>query len=117
MLGLDVHDMEDLGEDNVGYDNETKRSAQFGISSLRLGRKLREGFVLTVEPGIYFIPDLIKKWEAEKKYFDFINYNKVKSYINLGGIRIEDDILVTKDGCMVLGFPIPKTIDEIESIK
>ena len=117
MLGLDVHDMEDLGEDNVGYDHETKRSSQFGISYLRLGKKLREGFVLTVEPGIYFIPELIKRWESEKKLHDFINFNKVQSYIDLGGIRIEDDVLVTKDGCRILGQPIPKKIDELENIK
>ncbi len=115
MLGLDVHDMEDLGEDRVGYDHETKRSLQFGISNLRLGRRLKEGFVLTVEPGIYFIPELIKRWESEKRFPDFINYNKLQSYINFRGIRIEDDVLVTKDGCKVLGLPIPKKISEIEN--
>jgi len=115
MLGLDVHDMEDLGEDNVGYDHDIKRSSQFGLSYLRLGRKLREGFVLTVEPGIYFIPELIKRWESEKKFHDFINYNKLQSYIDFGGIRIEDDVLVTKDGCRVLGRPIPKKISELEN--
>lgn len=116
MMGLDVHDMEDLGEDNVGYDHETKRSSQFGISYLRLGRRLREGFVLTVEPGIYFIPELIKRWESEGKYKDFINYNKLQSYLDFGGIRIEDDVLVTKDGCRILGKSIPKKINELENI-
>jgi Xaa-Pro aminopeptidase len=116
MLGLDVHDMEDLGENYVGYDDEVKRSDLFGTGYLRLGRKLQEGFVLTVEPGIYFIPALIEKWEQEGKFTDFINYEKVKEYIGFGGIRIEDDILVTADGHRVLGKPIPKTIDEIERI-
>jgi len=114
MMGLDVHDMEDLGEDNVGYDEETKRSTLFGISNLRLGRRLHEGFVLTVEPGIYFIPELIKRWESEKKFSDFISYAKLKTYIDFGGIRIEDDIVVTGDGCRVLGHPIPKQISELE---
>jgi Xaa-Pro aminopeptidase len=114
MMGLDVHDMEDLGEDSVGYDEEIKRNRHFGLSNLRLGRRLQEGFVLTVEPGIYFIPELIKRWEAEKKFRDFINYGKLKTYMNFGGIRIEDDVLVTKDGCRVLGLPIPKHINEIE---
>ncbi len=116
MLGLDAHDMEDLGEDFVGYDNEVKRSDIFGIGNLRLGKKLRENFVVTVEPGIYFIPQLIEKWKNEKKFLDFINYEKVKSYIGLGGIRIEDDIQVTKNGYKVLGKPIPKSIDDVENI-
>lgn len=116
MLGLDAHDMENLGEDVVGYDKEVKRSNIFGADNLRLGRKLHEGFVITVEPGIYFIPQLIEKWENEKKFPDFIDYEKVKSYIGFGGIRIEDDILVTNDGCRVLGKPIPKTIEEVEAV-
>ena len=116
MMGLDVHDMEDLGENYVGYDDEVKRSELFGTGYLRLGRKLQEGFVLTVEPGIYFIPALIEKWAQEGKFTEFINYDKVKEYIGFGGIRIEDDILVTAGGHRVLGKPIPKTIDEIERI-
>ncbi|UCG27618.1 MAG: aminopeptidase P family protein, partial [Bacteroidales bacterium] len=98
MMGLDVHDMEGLGEDNVGYDDEVKRSDQFGLAFLRLGRKLQEGFVLTVEPGIYFIPELIDLWRKEKKFPDYINYDKVENYKDFGGIRIEDDVLVTRDG-------------------
>ena len=116
MMGLDVHDMENLGENYVGYDNEITRSKQFGLAFLRLGRKLEPGFVLTVEPGIYFIPALIDLWKAEGKFTDFINYDKVESYKDFGGIRIEDDILVTGTGYKVLGKPIPKTVAEIEQI-
>ncbi len=116
MMGLDVHDMEDLGEDYVGYDEETKRVNQFGTGYLRLGRKLQENFVLTVEPGIYFIPALMELWRKDKKFAQFINYDKLKEYKDFGGIRIEDDVLVTKDGSRVLGKPIPKTIDEIETL-
>src|SRR6056297_1652444 len=115
MMGLDVHDMEGLGEDNVGYDNEIKRATQFGLKGLRLGRKLQEGFVLTNEPGIYFIPDLIKKWEAEKTNADFINFDKIKKeYIDFGGIRLEDDLLVTENGSQLLGKRIPITVEEVE---
>jgi Xaa-Pro aminopeptidase len=115
MLGLDAHDMEDLGEDNVGYDNGIERSKQFGLSALRLAKKLEQGFVLTVEPGIYFIPALIERWKSEKKFTEHINYSMVESYIGFGGIRIEDDVLVTRDGSRVLGKPIPKTINNIEN--
>ncbi len=116
MMGMDVHDMEGLGENYVGYDEETKRSDQFGTAFLRLGRKLQPGFVLTDEPGIYFIPALIDQWRNEGKFKEFINYEKVESYKDFGGIRIEDDILVTDTGYRVLGRPIPKTIAEIETI-
>jgi Xaa-Pro aminopeptidase len=116
MMGLDVHDMEDLGEDYVGYDEEVKRSDIFGTAFLRLGRKYQPGFVLTVEPGCYFIPALIEKWKSEKKFADFINYDKLDAYMNFGGIRIEDDILVTENGHRVMGKSIPKTVDEIETI-
>lgn len=116
MLGLDVHDMENLGEDNVGYDNTVSRSSQFGLAYLRFARKPLPGYVLTDEPGIYFIPALIDYWRTEKKFTEFINYDKLESYKNFGGIRIEDDLLVTADGCRVLGKPIPKTIEEIEGV-
>ncbi len=116
MLGLDVHDMEDLGENFVGYDDEVKRSDLFGTAYLRLGKRLKPGFVLTVEPGIYFIPELIEKWKKERKFTEFINYDKVIEYIGFGGIRIEDDVLVTENGHRVLGKPIPKTVAEIEAI-
>lgn len=117
MIGLDVHDMEDLGEDYVGYDDQIKRSTQFGLRSLRLGRKLEIGFVLTVEPGIYFIPELIDRWKADNKFKDFLNYNAIEKYKDFGGIRIEDNCLITKGGHRVLGTPIPKTIAEVEAVR
>ena len=116
-MGLDVHDMEGLGENYVGYDESVSRSTQFGLASLRFGRRLEPGFVLTAEPGIYFIPALMDQWEAEKKFTHFIDYVALKAYRNFGGIRIEDDILITGDGCRVLGRPIPKTVDEIECMR
>lgn len=113
-MGIDVHDMEDLGEDYVGYDDEIKRSSMFGYRSLRLGRRLQEGFVLTVEPGVYFIPQLIDKWEAEKYNVDFINFSKLKEYYDFGGIRLEDDVIVTKDGSKIISKKrLPITVDEI----
>jgi Xaa-Pro aminopeptidase len=115
MLGLDVHDMEGLGQINVGYDNEIQPSKQFGTAYLRLGRRLQPGFVLTNEPGIYFIPELIDMWKAENKFPEFLNYDKIEEYRTFDGIRIEDDILVTADGHRVLGKPIPKTVAEVEA--
>lgn len=117
MMGLDVHDMEDLGEDYVGYSDTVKRSDQFGTAYLRLGRELEQGFVITVEPGCYFIPELIDKWKAEKKYTDFINYDKVESYKDFGGVRIEDDVLITDKSFSVLGKPVPKIVEDIENIR
>ena len=116
MMGLDVHDMEGLGEDYVGYTDTIKRSNQFGLRSLRLGKSLEIGFVVTVEPGLYFIPALIDRWKAEKKHESFINYEKLESYTDFGGVRLEDDVLVTENSCKVLGRPIPKTIDEVEAL-
>ncbi len=116
MLGLDVHDMEDLGQIYVGFDEETRPVNQFGTANLRLGRKLHPGFVLTNEPGIYFIPALIEKWRAEKINTDFINFDRLESYLDFGGIRLEDDILVTETGCEILGDRIPVTPDEVEEI-
>jgi Xaa-Pro aminopeptidase len=115
-LGLDVHDMENLGEAYVGYDEETVRSTEFGLGFLRFGKKLKERFVMTVEPGCYFIPQLIQKWHNEHKFEEYINYDEVMKYLDFGGVRIEDDILITKDGCRVLGKPIPKTVAEIEAL-
>ncbi|NLH47549.1 MAG: aminopeptidase P family protein [Myxococcales bacterium] len=114
MLGLDVHDMEDLG-DVVGYADGEARSSQFGLSFLRLARRLEPGFVLTVEPGIYFIPALIESWAAEKRHAEFIRYEALAPYRGFGGIRIEDDILVTETGCRVLGPGIPKDPAAIEA--
>ncbi len=106
MLGLDVHDMENFG-DLVGYAPGTSRSAQFGLNALRLARELEPGFVLTVEPGIYFIPELIHRWEEKQHLANFINYPNLSEYLNFGGIRIEDDIAISTDGSMLIGN-IPK---------
>jgi len=117
MMGMDVHDMESLGENNVGYDEKTKRSEQFGTAYLRMARELQTGYVMTNEPGIYFIPALIDKWINEKINHDFINFDKVNQYRNFGGIRLEDDILVTETGSRNLGKQrIPITIEEVEAI-
>jgi Xaa-Pro aminopeptidase len=105
--------MEDLG-DVVGYVRREKRSGQFGLNFLRLSRPLESGFVLTVEPGIYFIPALIDRWQKERLHQEFINYDKASALIGFGGIRIEDNILVTPAGAHVLGHGIPKTIPEVE---
>ena len=115
MMGLDVHDMENLGEAYVGYDEKTKRSDQFGLAYLRLAKELKPGFVFTCEPGIYFIPELIDQWKAKKKFKNFIDYNKVEEYRDFGGIRIEDNVLVTQTGYKVLGRPIPKEVDDVEA--
>ena len=117
MIGLDVHDMEDLGENYVGYTDALKRSTQFGLKSLRLARTLEAGFVLTVEPGIYFIPELIQQWENSSKFKEFIAYDKVKDYLDFGGIRIEDNVQITDNGSRVLGEPIPKSIQEVEAVR
>ena len=116
MMGLDVHDMEGLGEDYVGYTDTIRRNPEFGWKSLRLARALEPGFVITVEPGLYFIPELIDRWKAEQKCNRFINYDLVEQYRDFGGIRIEDDILVTKDGHRVLGRGIPKAVEEVEEM-
>jgi Xaa-Pro aminopeptidase len=114
MMGLDVHDMEDLGEVYVGYDGEPK-STQFGLKSLRLGRRLEPGFVLTIEPGIYFIPELIAQWKAKDHNSGFINYNKVEEYRNFGGLRNEENFLITENGCELLGKAKPKSIQDVEA--
>jgi Xaa-Pro aminopeptidase len=114
MMGLDVHDMEPLGEDYVGYTDTIKRNLEFGWKSLRLARVLEPGFVITVEPGIYFIPELIDRWKVSNQCADFINYQMVEKYKIFGGIRLEDDVLVTGDSHRILGKPIPKTIEDVE---
>lgn len=116
MMGMDVHDMENLGEVWVGYNGEPK-STQFGRKSLRLGRKLEPGFVLTIEPGVYFIPELIDMWRGEKRFIDFINYDKLETYKDFGGIRNEEDYLITDTGARRLGKKIPLTTDEVEALR
>lgn len=117
MMGMDVHDMEDLGEQFVGYTDTLKKSTEFGWKSLRLGRALKPGFVLTVEPGIYIIPELIDRWEAEHKHSDFVNYNTLSSYRSFGGIRIEDNFLITDSGSKKLGKDLPTSIAAIEALR
>jgi Xaa-Pro aminopeptidase len=107
-LGLDVHDMEALGEDRVGYDDEFKRSTEFGTRFLRFARRLETGYVITVEPGLYFIDPLIDQWKAAGTHAAFIDYAELDAWRGIGGIRIEDDVLVTDEGCRVLGPGIPK---------
>ena len=116
MMGLDVHDMENLGEIWVGYNGQPK-STQFGRKSQRLAIPLELGFVHTVEPGIYFIPELIELWKGEKKFKDFINYDKVEEYRNFGGIRNEEDYLITETGARRLGKKIPLTPEEVEALR
>ena len=114
-MGLDVHDMEDLGENLVGYDPDQKRSKQLGLGSLRMARRLVPGNVITDEPGIYFIPALIEKWKAEKLDKGFVNYSKLESYYDFGGIRLEDDVLVTEDGARRTGpNRLPILPDDVE---
>jgi Xaa-Pro aminopeptidase len=115
MMGLDVHDMEDLGEVYVGYEGRPK-STQFGLKSLRLARPLRPGFVVTVEPGIYFIPQLIDQWRAENRFPEYLNYDRIEAYKGFGGLRNEEDVLITADGHRVLGRKKPLTIEEVESV-
>jgi Xaa-Pro aminopeptidase len=116
MMGLDVHDMENLGEVYVGYDGRPK-STQFGRKSLRLGRKLEPGFVLTIEPGIYFIPELIDLWKGQHKFTEFINYEKVITYKDFSGIRNEEDYLITESGARLLGKKIPLRTEEVEALR
>jgi len=117
MMGLDTHDMENLGEQYVGYNKSIKQSKQFGLKSLRLGKELEEGFVITVEPGLYFNPDLINEWSAEKKFESFINYDRLENFKNVSGIRIEEDFLISTQGSQLLGKPLAKTADEIEELR
>ncbi len=116
MMGLDVHDMENLGEKYVGYGGQEK-STQFGLKSLRLARPLEPGFVITVEPGIYFIPELIDQWKSQNKFAAFINYEKVETYKDFGGLRNEEEFLITENGYRLLGKPIPKSIIDVEAMR
>ncbi len=115
MIGMDVHDMEGLGQNYVGFDDEVSPSTQFGTDCLRCGRRVKTGFVLSDEPGIYFIPALIDRWKAEGLHKDFLCYDKIEQYRDFGGIRLEDDVLITSDGCRMLGKQIiPYHIEEVE---
>ena len=116
MMGMDVHDMESLDQRYVGYDEEIQPSTQFGTSALRMGRRLEKGFVVTDEPGIYFIPALIDSWKACGHCKDFLNFDLLENYKDFGGIRLEDDILITDDGCRIIGKQVipyhPKDVED-----
>lgn len=118
MMGLDVHDMENLGEQYVGYTDELKKNTtEFGLKSLRLGKALETGYVLTVEPGLYFIPELIDQWKENNYLSEYINYDKVEAYRNFGGIRVEDDYVITNDGFRKLGKDLEITVEDVEAIR
>lgn len=117
MMGLDVHDMEDLGEEYVGYAEDQQKSNEFGLKSLRLARKLEPGFVLTVEPGLYFIPELMDIWQSQKKLSQFINYDKLAPFRSFGGARVEENFIITAQGHRLLGDPLIKTVAEIEQYR
>jgi len=118
MMGLDVHDMEDLGEQYVGYtDDLLKNTTQFGLKSLRLGKALESGYVLTVEPGVYIIPELIDRWKAENQFSEYINYDKLEQFRHFSGIRVEDDFLITDTGSTMLGKHLAITTDEVEAVR
>ena len=115
-MGIDVHDMEDLGEDLVGYDDDQTRAPQLGLGSLRMARRLKPGHVITDEPGIYFVPALISKWKSEGTDKGMVDYTKVEKYLDFGGIRLEDDILITDDGCRRLGpHRLPIKAEDVEN--
>jgi len=116
MMGLDVHDMENLGEQWVGYDGVPK-STRFGLKSLRLGKELRPGFVLTIEPGIYFIPELTELWKSENRNSQFLNYKEIMKFRSFGGLRNEEDYLITEEGARLLGKALPMTIGAVEAIR
>ena len=115
MLGLDVHDMEGLGEEHVGYGEGHTRSPLPGHRYLRMARAVQPGFVLTVEPGIYFNPWLAEQWRAQGLHTDLIDYDALARHMDLGGVRIEDDVLITEQGARVLGPPIARTVAEVEA--
>ena len=117
MMGLDIHDMENLGEVDVGYGGKPK-STQFGLKSLRLGRELEPGFVLTIEPGIYFIPELIDQWRSQAKFMEYLNYDAIEKFKDFGGIRNEENYLITPEGKRLLGNKKkPMLIEEIEALR
>lgn len=114
-MGMDVHDMEGLGQVYVGFDKEVRPSTQFGTNALRFGRRLQKGFVVTDEPGIYFIPALIDDWKKNGTNAQFLNFDKIDEYRDFGGIRIEDDVLITDEGCRFIGSKrIPYHVEDVE---
>jgi Xaa-Pro aminopeptidase len=117
MIGLDVHDMENFGESLVGYTPKLKKAKEFGLKSLRLGKTLKKGFVLTIEPGIYVIPKLVNQFQNQGRFGEFIHFDKVNNNQGFGGVRIEDDYLLTENGCRVLGEPFPATLEDVEQIR
>jgi len=116
MMGLDVHDMENLGEQWVGYDGVPK-STQFGLKSLRLAKELHPGYVLTIEPGIYFIPDLIDHWKSTHHLKQFLNYTEIEKFRDFGGLRNEEDFLITEEGARRLGKALPLTVEGVEAVR
>ena len=116
MMGLDIHDMENLGEQWVGYDGVPK-STQFGLKSLRLGKELLPGYVLTIEPGIYFIPDLMDQWKSKNHLEQYLNYKEIEKFRNFGGLRNEEDFLITEEGARRLGKALPLTIEGVEAVR
>lgn len=117
LLGLDVHDMENLGEPYIGYTDELKKSKEFGLKSLRLGKEIEAGYVLTIEPGIYIIPELIDMWKAKGLHNNFINYDLLETYKDFGGIRVEDDYAITEDGCRLLGESLAIAVNDVEAMR
>ncbi|WP_215224592.1 aminopeptidase P family protein [Echinicola shivajiensis] len=117
MMGLDVHDMENLGEQYVGYTPELKKSTEFGLKSLRLGKELEAGNVITIEPGIYIIPEIIDMYKSSGKIDDYINYDLLDTYRDFGGIRVEEDFVITSDGADLLGTPLPIAPDDVERVR
>ena len=117
MIGLDVHDMENLGEVFVGYDQSIRKSDKFGLKSLRLARPLEEGFAITIEPGIYMIPHLMDQWASEKKHEEYLNYEEINKFRNFGGIRIENDFIIRSDKAELLGEPLAYDIETVESLR
>ncbi len=116
LIGLDVHDMENFGEERVGYTDKVKKNKEFGWKSLRLGRALKRGYALTIEPGIYIIPELIDMRRSEGMYTDFVNYDKLETIKDFGGIRLEDDFVITEAGAKLLGIDMPRTAGEVEKV-
>lgn len=117
LIGLDVHDMENLGEHFVGYDDTIRKSQEFGLKSLRLGRPLKSGYAVTIEPGIYIIPQLVSQWKQEKKHAEFINYKELESFLDFGGIRLENDYLIRDSGAELLGEPLAYDSESVEALR